>query len=120
MTRSALALFLIGILYLLFFAMFTFEVPAAKVRGVKGFLCLTELPKAALSECPLVGTERLKDAGYNPELIWQSWTVSINQFGLSLIWISFFISLSTVIGAFLVFQTKQPAFHSSARSLGSS
>jgi hypothetical protein len=106
LTFSAPALLVAGALYLLVFSFATYDVPGSEYRGIRGFICKVDIPKKTSEECPLVGRERLKDAEYRADLIWKEWTIHVATVILALIWLTCFLLLSTVIGTFLVYQTK--------------
>jgi hypothetical protein len=59
-----------------------------------------------MAECPLVSIERLRDASYTAELIWQGWTVDVVRFGLAMLWLLVFVLLTVVVGSFLVYQMR--------------
>src|SRR4051812_3432325 len=97
-----LALF--GSAYLLAFSLLTYANSAAKTRGVKGFICRADNPPQTMAECPLVSVERLRDASYSAELIWQGWTVDVVRFGIAMLWLVVLLLLTAVVGSFLVHQ----------------
>jgi hypothetical protein len=103
---GALVLGLTGLLYLLLFASFTYEIPSDRSRDVAGFLCRQDVPRAVLEECPFVSIERLADAEYSGELIWQLWTIYAMRVAIALTWLGLFISLSLLIGTFILFQSR--------------
>jgi hypothetical protein len=103
---STVLLGIFSVVYLLAFSLFTYPIVAAKIRGVKGFICRVDNPPLVMTECPLVSVERIKDAEYNAEMIWVGWTVDVARFGLALTWLVAFVFLAGLIGTFLVYQTR--------------
>jgi hypothetical protein len=67
-------------IYLLFFALFTYPIPAAKTREIAGFVCRTDILAAARDECPFVGSEQLSNAGYIAETFWLPWSINVMCF----------------------------------------
>jgi hypothetical protein len=61
------------------------------------------------NQCPLVSRNVLSDAQYTAENVWADWSVELMQVFITSLWLASFILLSSLIGAFLVFQTKTPA-----------
>jgi hypothetical protein len=103
---AAPMLICVSVLYLLLFAFFTYPIQAAQIRGVKGFVCQKELVRSFADACPFFNLDRLKDVGYSADVLWQSWSVDLMRFFLVITWLSAFLLLSTVVGSFIVFQTK--------------
>jgi hypothetical protein len=106
MRLSAAGLFVASALYLSLFSFATFEIGDSKERDVKGFVCVEKLPDATRAECPFVGQERLKDAAFHAELIWRPWSIQLVRLVIVLVWLGDFLLLSTLIGTFVVFQTR--------------
>jgi xanthosine utilization system XapX-like protein len=103
---SAPILIVFSVLYLITFALFTYEIPAAQLRSVKGFVCRSDIPHVAAIECPFVSVLHLKNAEYAAEEIWFEWSIALTRVAIATIWLGAFLTLATLIGAFLVFQTR--------------
>jgi hypothetical protein len=108
LSRAAAMLLIFSAVYLLLFFLFTFETPSPNPRGVRGFICKSEITIAEKLECPLISPLLIANAGYQADLLWKPWTIVAMRFALASLWFLNFINLSIVIGAFIVHQTKPP------------
>jgi hypothetical protein len=106
LSLSAGMLVLFSAIYLLLFFLFTFETPSPNPRGVRGFICKSEITVAEKRECPLISPSLISGAGYQVDVLWEPWTILTMRFVLTSVWLLNFINLSIVIGAFVVHQTK--------------
>ena len=106
-------------LYLTLFGFLTFAVPNDGERRVRGLVCRPDIPVETAMQCPFVGTQKLHEAAYTADLIWKSWSIYLSELMLALTWLICFLLLSTLIGAFLVYQLRQPSRGSSKRENGS-
>jgi hypothetical protein len=103
---AMLMLFIFSTIYLMLFFYFTFDTPSPNPRGVRGFICKPDVTVAEKRECPFISRSLSAGTGYDPELLWESWTITTIQFALASTWFLNFITLSIVIGAFIVYQIK--------------
>ena len=102
----AFLLCLTSLAYFTLIAIFTYVTPHTNERFVKGFVCQPEIQKFYGAQCPLVGREVLSGLQYTAENVWTDWSVALMQVAIAILWLACFIFLSSVIGSFLVFQTK--------------
>jgi hypothetical protein len=102
----ALLLFLTSLVYLTLFSMFTYVTPYTNERFAKGFVCNPQTERLYPGQCPFVDAHVLADAQYNAEEIWTGWSVELMQVVIVSLWLAAFVFLSSLIGTFLVFQTK--------------
>jgi TIR domain len=102
----ALSLCLASLAYFILIAFFTYVTPHTNERFVKGFVCRPEIQKAYGDQCPLVSRDLLSGLQYTAENVWMDWSVALMQVAIAILWLVCFIFLSSVIGSFLVFQTK--------------
>lgn len=105
----ATLLFIVSFVYLVLIAIFTYVTPQTKERFVKGFVCRLDIERLYPGECPFVGREILSRAQNNADQIWTDWSIALMQVFIASLWITAFVLLSGLIGAFLVFQTKTAA-----------
>jgi hypothetical protein len=108
MAIAAVLLFAVGAVYLLAFTVMTEPHPDGKSRIVRGFICRADIPQVTAAECPMVSRQRIANAKFVADNIWQPWTVQLTSWALVIMWLSLFLLLSTLLGVFLVFQTRQP------------
>jgi hypothetical protein len=92
--------------YLIFIAIFTYVTPHTNERFSKGFVCRPEIHQFYPDQCPFATREFLSGLQYNADNIWMDWSVALMQVMIASMWLVCFIFLSSLIGAFLVFQTK--------------
>jgi len=109
MAIMAPVLFLTSLGYLTVISVFTYITPHTNERFTKGFVCKPEIQRLYPNQCPLVSRNVLSDAQYTAENVWADWSVELMQVFITSLWLASFILLSSLIGAFLVFQTKTPA-----------
>ena len=102
----ALSLSLASLAYLILIAIFTYVTPHTNERFVKGFVCRPEIQKFYWNQCPFVSRDLLSGLQYTAENVWVDWSVALMQVVIAVLWLVCFIFLSSVIGSFLVFQTK--------------
>ncbi len=102
----ALLLCLSSLGYFIFLAIFTYVTPHTNERFVKGFVCRPEIKRFYSDQCPLVSRDLLSGLQYTAENVWMDWSVAVMQVVIASLWLACFIFLSSLIGAFLVFQTK--------------
>jgi hypothetical protein len=102
----ALLLCLSSLCYFIFLAIFTYVTPITNERFVKGFVCRPEIQRFYSDQCPLVSRDLLSGLQYTAENVWVDWSVAVIQVVIASIWLACFVFLSSLIGAFLVFQTK--------------
>jgi hypothetical protein len=102
----AVLLCLASLAYLIFLAVFTYVTPHTNERFVKGFVCRPEIQRFYADQCPLVSRDLLAGLQYTAENIWVDWSVALMQVVVASLWLASFVFLSSLIGSFLVFQTK--------------
>ncbi|MEA2894461.1 MAG: hypothetical protein QOJ84_76 [Bradyrhizobium sp.] len=117
MAIMAPLLFLVSLGYLTLISVFTYVTPHTGERFTKGFICKPEIQRVYPSECPLVSRDVLSDSQYTAENVWMDWSIELMQVLIASLWLAAFILLSSLIGAFLVFQTKTPAAGARARKI---
>jgi hypothetical protein len=100
------SLVILGVVYLIAFSFLTYKVPGGSARGVIGFICRKDIPRDTAASCPYVDIDKIKDAGYNARLIWSDWTVDLTTSSITLLWLGCFVVLATVIGTFVVYQSR--------------
>jgi hypothetical protein len=97
------------VLYLILLGTFTFTEPVSQEREVKGVV----LKDSALSEIEAIRKkgkphysvdEYLSGKENDPENVWTSWSITLMQVVLVVVWLAMFISLSMFIGTFVMFQ----------------
>lgn len=108
MASLATLLFLASLVYLVLFSIFTYVTPHTNGRFTKGFVCKPQTEQLYPGQCPLVDEQVLADAQYSAESIWTGWSVQLMQVFIASVWLAAFVLLSSLIGTFLVFQTKIP------------
>jgi hypothetical protein len=91
---------------LIIIAIFTYVTPHTNERFVKGFVCRPEIQQFYPDQCPFASREILSGLQYTAENVWLDWSVALMQVIIASMWFACFIFLSSLIGAFLVFQTK--------------
>jgi hypothetical protein len=110
-TRSvrllAAASFVILLVYITSFTLFTIYVPIAGRSIVIGYTCLSEAAKVFGDRCPFLNLDDLSGVAYDEFLLWTKWSVSIVRTSLVALWLLLFFCLSLLIGQFLVFQMKR-------------
>jgi pimeloyl-ACP methyl ester carboxylesterase len=97
-----------GVLYLVLFGTFTFEVPGTHVRfgipwisarGVGGFVCKADLTNAEKRECPFFGPNSLAGTGYQADDLWEPYSVHAVVLALVLGWLGTFVSMAVLNGS---------------------
>jgi hypothetical protein len=78
-----------------------------KERLVKGFECKEAALKIFGDSCPLLGSDEISLAQWNAETLWTSRSITMARLSLVVPWLLSFLSLSMLLGSFLVFQSKQ-------------
>ena len=92
------------LIYFWLFSAFVFNAPDVSHRDVKG-LVHTEAARSVISkEYP--EQEALKGAAYDPELIWEPWTVNLMRVLLLVTWLSFFAAISIFLATFVLLKQK--------------
>jgi hypothetical protein len=93
-------------MYFLIHSFFVFTIPTDHSLATKGFVCAEDalrLPDVARL-CPFVPLEKIKDFGYETDMIWTGWSVSLIQFLILALWIACFYALAFFLAAFVVNQ----------------
>jgi hypothetical protein len=109
MAILATLLFLTSLGYLTVISIFTYVTPHTNERFTKGFVCKPDVQRLYPNQCPLVSRDVLSDSQYTAENVWMDWSVELMQVFIATLWLASFILLSSLIGTFLVFQTKTSA-----------
>jgi hypothetical protein len=103
---AALVLLCISlVVYLALYDLFTFKRPANKERDVKGFVLRSDV-------APLIGDQftaedALMEAEYKPKEVWAAWSITTMRILLLAFWLLFFVSLSTFVGLFVMYQRRR-------------
>lgn len=98
-------------MYFALHSMFVFIIPTNHELATKGFLCSYDaLRLDDISHyCPFVPLEKLKNYGYESDMIWVGWSVAVVQFIILALWIAIFYSLAFFLAAFVVNQQNKSA-----------
>jgi hypothetical protein len=84
--------------------MFTIYVPTIKRSIVVGFKCLPSAEAVLKDKCPYLDFEDLAGVAFDEFQLWTKLSISIMRSALIGVWFLFFISLSALVGKFLVYQ----------------
>jgi len=93
--------------YLILFNVFTFVIPTTENKAVAGFVCTEEAKLVYGESCDDHATEKLASMQYEAARLWESWSISLMTFLLTILWFLCFGALSALVGVFLVFQSRQ-------------
>ncbi|MEI8698160.1 hypothetical protein [Mesorhizobium sp. ISC15] len=92
------------LLYIFLFSIFAVSVGGAQKYIIVGYECTTKAAATYGKECQGIGYEELRAAQFNEFVIWTRMSIAVVRTALTSIWLAFFLSLSSVIALFLVFQ----------------
>lgn len=98
-------------IYFLIHSFFVFTRPTDHGLGVKGFVCLSNILRlpSISSYCPFVPIEKLKDFGYDTDMVFTGWSISAVQYLILVLWIASFYTLAFFLAAFVVNQQNKAA-----------
>jgi hypothetical protein len=99
--------FVLILVYIVLFSMFTIYVPIAKRSIVVGFKCLPSAEAVFGDKCPYLDLEDLAGVAFDEFQLWTKLSISIIRSALICVWFLFFICLSALIGKFLVYQMRR-------------
>ena len=102
-----LLLLLFGIAYLVGYSQFVYETPRTHTRAVKGFVCTDDVRKVYPDRCPNLGMDELNTVEYEAERLWTLPSITTVRIALVLSWLCAFLSLSSVIAVFLLYEVKR-------------
>lgn len=105
LAASAVVLCVGSVLYLVALSQFTFAEPLSKLRFVKGFVCTSDALTLYHDICPWLGDDQLRDAEWEAPRLWTLWSITLVRIVLVLLWLVPFVSLSTLLGSFVVYQS---------------
>lgn len=118
--ESAMRFYLILLLlfvasYFLIHSVFVFAIPTNSELATRGFVCSYDaLRMAEISPyCPFVPIEKLKDFGYNADVVWTGWSIAIVKFLVLGFWIASFYALAFFLAAFVVSQQNKGDLYTS-------
>ena len=103
---SATLLAIAGLAYLALSSLYVFEIPTTHERWVKGFECTQAAQTVFKTQCPDLGMDALRTAEYEAERLWTAQSVTLVRMALVALWSLAFTVLSTLLGAFIVYQSK--------------
>jgi len=98
------ACFVTILAYIVVFISFTIYVPAAKRYIVVGYSCTSDAARVYTDTCPDLGYSALAGVAFDEFRLWTKGSITLVRTGLIGIWFVFFVSLSALVGSFLVFQ----------------
>lgn len=97
------------IIYIFMRAMFVYDAPTSFDQEASGFV-LQERIKALLRDKPGLNIKGLlADGGYDPNEIWEPWSVAVVRFVLLSTWLALFAAFSVVCSAVLIYLETNPA-----------
>jgi hypothetical protein len=99
--------FLIIIVYIIAFSIFTIYIPQAKRSIVIGFICKPNAMTVFGDRCPFLDLGDLAGVSYDEFELWTRASIALVRAGLVSLWFLFFICLSALIGQFLVYQMRR-------------
>jgi hypothetical protein len=105
MRASVITLLLSALTYLVLFDLFTFQSPSSNQRYTKGFVPKPD--KKMLLDAGRSEDEVLRGSEYNPNQVWKSWSITAVHLSLLGAWTVIFISLSIVVGSFVISQRRK-------------
>ncbi|NOS74776.1 MAG: hypothetical protein HOP36_09635 [Methyloglobulus sp.] len=97
----------LGFAYLVNLSKYAYEVPTSKERFVKGNECTKDALLVFSDLCPDLGINELRQAEYDAERLWTQDSLANIRVRLVSLWVGTFLSLSILLGTFLVYQTAQ-------------
>jgi hypothetical protein len=91
-------------IYFLIHSFFVFIVPTDHQLATKGFVCSPDAMRLddVARYCPFVPLDKIKDFGYETDMIWAGWSISVVQFLILAFWIASFYALAFFLAAFVV------------------
>jgi hypothetical protein len=102
------ACFLIIVVYVVLFSLFTIHVPQASRSIVVGYECLANAKRVYGADCPFLNLDQLASASYDEFLLWTKPSIAVMRAIFIVLWFLFFICLAALIGKFLVYQMRAP------------
>lgn len=115
---AATAVCLISVIYLVLLSQFTFTEPASQQRFVKGFACTEQAKSLYASVCPWLGDDQLIEAEWEAPRLWHQWTITVMRTSLVVFWLASFAALTTLLGAFVVYQSGNRSSNASSSKRG--
>jgi ABC-type xylose transport system permease subunit len=105
---GGLALVVLGGLYLAAISLYTYEVPTTRERFVKGSVCTEEAASGFKQKCPDLRIDELKTAEFDADRLWTSRSIAATRMAIVGLWLTAFMTLSVLVGSFLVYQLQVP------------
>lgn len=91
-------------IYFSIHSFFVFTIPTDHELATKGFVCSPDAMRLddVARYCPFVPLDKIKDFGYETDMIWTGWSISVVQFLILAFWIASFFALAFFLAAFVV------------------
>lgn len=102
---SMATIVLFTLFYLAAFSEFVYEEPLSRLKFVKGFACTSEAVIVFPGGCPFYTDDNLRWAEWEASRLWKPWSITFVRLCLVILWTSVFVSIATLLGSFLVYQS---------------
>ncbi|KQN18060.1 hypothetical protein ASE89_06970 [Sphingomonas sp. Leaf30] len=97
---TGLLLSLVGLaVYLVFYSMFVETIPGSDVRLILGYRCTADALLVYQAACPDLPRDALRDAEWEPALLWTRASITVVRLLLTFAWLSFVAGLIISTGA---------------------
>jgi hypothetical protein len=106
MAVTALLFFGFSVLYLASVSRFVYEAGPKHELRAKGYICTPMGLSMFGADCPDIDASLLRGVEYEPTAVWTPQSVRNVELILVFLWSCAFLSLSTLVGSFVVFQTR--------------
>jgi hypothetical protein len=106
MVSSFCALFAASLIYVTVLLNFTYQLPDSSQRLPRGFFCTSIAQKQFPDSCPFLARDELNEVEYVPSRLWTNQSMTAVQVTLLVLWMGAFISLTTLVGTFVVYQKR--------------
>ncbi len=108
---SILVMFALFIGYFSTYAFFVYDDPSLSNAIIGGFRCTEDavlVVEAMASEsCPRLSFELLASAGYDPELLWEPWSIKIVEISMFAMWSMFFVVAAYMLALTVSFEARK-------------
>jgi len=103
----ALVVLCVGfVVYMALFDSFTFSPKGSKDKDVRGFVVQEEVRKVLSAE-HITADDALRESEYDPNRVWEPWSVTTIRIAILTSWLILFVSLSVFVGTFVMYQRKR-------------
>lgn len=104
---GTVVLFAASVVYLLLLSTMTFEYQNGTGTGVKGIICTKIAERLYPERCPWLSEFELRQAEWDPSILWEPFSISVIKVGIATVWILCFFILSIIVASFFSYHQRR-------------